>query len=112
MDHKPAVTINIAMENGVDEKYIHWIQYGLEEESIPYKIMSSDLKDARELSNFAANNSKLGIGIGIDCRGYSCLTSDNFRMGDYLFYAQRNDESELRKLGANSARLLKRYPFK
>lgn len=112
MKDKETVTINIAMEDGVNKKYIDWIQFGLEEESIPFQIISSDLKNAKKLAEFAAQSSKLGIGIGIDKEGYSCLTSDNFKKGDCLFYDTRSSESELRILGANGARLLKRYPFK
>ena len=109
--NEDVTAIFIAYEDGVSDEEIGQIQFGLEEESIPYAIVESTLVDARELADYAAGISRLGIGIGIDKSGYSCVTSDNFEEKSGIFYSRKSKEA-LRDLGSNGARLLKGIPFK
>lgn len=112
MKAKENIAIFIAAEEGVDPKYVDWVQYGLEEESIPYLRLDAQEENPKILANIAKKSSKLGIGIGLNREGLSCLTSDHFKEGDVLFLGQRKEEKEFRDLGVNGARLLKGSPFK
>lgn len=112
MKAKENIAIIIAAQEGVERKYLDWVQYGLEEESIPYERMDAQEEDPKALADLAQKISKLGIGIGINRQGFSCLSSTNFKEGDVLFLEQRQEEKQFRDLGVNGARLLKGSPFK
>lgn len=112
MKDKDQVCIVIGAQEGVDSKYVDWIQYGLEEESIPYQRVYLQEDNAKTLANLAKQSSKLGIGIGVNKEGASCLTSSNFKEGVVLFLENRAEEKQFRDLGVNGARLLKGSPFK
>lgn len=108
------VAIVIAYEpEKVNKSLLTQLHYGIEEEGIPYLMMSFDEKDGIKLSERGAEASKLGVGIGIDGKGYGCLSHTNFRAGDVLFHQNLNDDAEAaRILGTNAARLIKGIPFK
>lgn len=112
MKEKEEIAIFIGAQKGVKTSQVDWIQYGLEEESIPYGRISLEEEDPKRLAILAQKASKLGIGIGINRHGVSCLSSDRFKEGEVLFLEERQGEEEFRTLGVNGARLLKGSPFK
>ncbi len=94
------------------EEYIREIEYGIEEEGIPWIAKESDIDGHRELSIEAANSSKLNVGIGIDSSGNACIRHKNFREDQFLFEQNIFDDgTDLRDIGINSARLIKGIPF-
>lgn len=112
MKAREDIAIFIAAQEGVDKFYIDWVQFGLEEESIPYERMDVQEEDPKVLADLAQKKSRLGIGIGVNQAGFSCLSSSDFKEGDVLFLEQRDQEKQFRNLGVNGARLLKGSPFK
>lgn len=105
------VAIYIASNENIDNKYIEFICNGLEEESIPFKIVKENFSNSKELAEYAYKQSKLDIGIGVDSDGFSCIASGKYLGEKSLFYKKRNSEKEFKILGINSARLLKGIPF-
>ncbi|GAA0076054.1 glycerol dehydratase reactivase beta/small subunit family protein [Clostridium sp. CTA-5] len=90
------------------------ILWGLEEEGIPCKVLSKeDSLGAEELSHMAAQDSKLGVGIGIDKSRKVTLTLNKLKKDEPLFTVSLDDEVKvLRALGANAGRLVKGIAFK
>jgi hypothetical protein len=85
---------------------------GLEEEGIPSTLQQKQENiSALELGYLAAQDSNLGVGIGIDGEAiilhYVKLDKDH-----PLFQISQNDTANQRILGANAARLIKGIPFK
>lgn len=90
------------------------ILWGIEEEGIPCKILSSEESlCSEELSYMAACKSRLAVGIGIDHTEKVTLTFNKLKKEKPLFTASLKDKSNtLRDLGANAGRLVKGIAFK
>lgn len=91
------------------------IGYGIEEEGIPFSLISPDeLSDPVSLAHVAANQSQLLVGIACDGRDavlhYRNLPLEKFiyRIKDYSAIP----DHVLRLFGSNAARLVKGVPFK
>ena len=94
------------------DKYIREIEYGIEEEGIPYNSSVSETLGYKALSMEAALASKLNVGIGIDRDGNACIKHRNFKEDQILFKVNIFDNDvNLRDIGINSARLIKGIPF-
>lgn len=92
---------------------INEILWGIEEEGIPYIIENVEDDQYKNLAHLASLVSKLGVGVGIDKDKNIALTFNKLSTEKYLFCAKLEDSKDkLRKLGANSARLVKNMPFK
>ena len=93
-----------------DEDFLREICAGIEEEGVLYEIHSRDA-DMYELAFEAAKDSMLGSGIGIAERRIAMQMAklpkgkNVFELNDPRFWQCRN-------LGANSARAVKKMPFK
>lgn len=93
-----------------DEDFLREICVGIEEEGVLYEIHSRDA-DMDELAFEAAKDSMLGSGIGIAERRIAMQMAklpkgkNVFELNDPRFWQCRN-------LGANSARAVKKMPFK
>lgn len=91
---------------------INQILHGIEEEGLPYSVEESDEINSVELAFRGAELSHLGVGIGITndevVLHFIKLKEDQplFKIPAY------SDESTLRAIGSNAARLVKRMPFK
>jgi hypothetical protein len=111
-NQQPAIHIYYS-SLGITPSLFQQILFGMEEESVPYLIQESEEKSALMLSYLAAEDSSLGVGIGIGEDGTVILHYKKLAQDEPLFkiHLQR-DMKKLRKLGANGARLVKGIPFK
>lgn len=87
------------------------ILWGIEEEEIPFILTPMEENSAEVLGSNASKNSKLGVGIGISEKEVT-LYQEKLEMDKPLFrYSVDSNESILRALGVNGARLIKGNPF-
>lgn len=87
--------------------------WGIEEEGIPYDIKAIEEDDFIKLAYLASQKSKLSVGLGIDSFDNISLTYNKLSCKEYLYKMTLKDSDEkLRNMGANSARLVKKIPFK
>lgn len=109
---KDRVGIEIFYNSAVDIKgKLSNIFWGIEEEEIPFILTPMGEDDAEFLGSNASKNSKLGVGIGISKKEVT-LYQEKLEMDKPLFrYNIDSDESILRALGVNGARLIKGNPF-
>ena len=85
---------------------------GIEEEGVPWELDSIVGKDAASMAYIASNDSRLGVGLGVDANALA-LHFDKLEEGRPLFLVPSGaSDEQLRCLGANAARLVKRLPFK
>ena len=86
---------------------------GVEEESIPYEVLTHTAGDAVSLAYAGAEKSVLEVGIGIDDQS---LLAVHYRKLPALrpLYSMdySKDFREIRTVCANAARLVKNTPFK
>ncbi|MEW9123335.1 MAG: glycerol dehydratase reactivase beta/small subunit family protein [Thermotaleaceae bacterium] len=109
---KPHIRVYFHDES-VDITKIYPITWGIEEEGIPYETIGSKEEKALELGYLGAEESNLGVGIGIGKDGFIVLHYHKLKKNQPLFTIKlRNEDEILRKLGANAARLVKGIPFK
>ncbi len=84
---------------------------GIEEEGVFYEITDRPGVDLKALTWSAANDSMLGSGIGIKGDSAAFMIR-GLQPGQYIDYYAYPSEEESRRLGANSARAIKKQPFK
>ncbi|AJA48347.1 hypothetical protein CPAST_c22770 [Clostridium pasteurianum DSM 525 = ATCC 6013] len=107
-------TINVYFNPNIKDKNIlNNILLGMEEESIPYKIEENSEKDSVKLGYIAAKNSKLEVGIGIGTDNIIVIHYSKLTLNNPLFKVKITDtKKNIRFIGANAARLVKKNPFK
>ena len=109
---RPMVLIYAAQP--VSEKDLAPILWGLEEEGIPGKIRGFSVTPVEALAEQAAEDSPLAVGIGINVMdGVAMLHHQDLRTHGPLFRLKdrKFETRELRRLGVNAARLVKRMPL-
>jgi hypothetical protein len=85
---------------------------GIEEESVPFNILTSDSDNADVLAYEGAMLSVLGVGIGLDSRGNISVHSKGLPQGKPLFKTNYYvEQDKLRATCSNAARLVKGVPF-
>ena len=84
---------------------------GMEEEGVFYEISEQSENNVDELAWHAANDSMLGSGIGLS-GSKAALQMRGVEKGRNIECYDRPDKTACRKLGANSARAIKKQPFK
>ena len=109
---KEEMGINIFYSSKIDiNGKLSNILWGIEEEEIPYILIQSEDIDAKKMGSIASKSSKLGVGIGIGEKEVT-LYQEKLEMDKPLFrYDLDSDESILRAVGVNGARLIKGNPF-
>ncbi|VBB05300.1 diol/glycerol dehydratase/dehydratase reactivating factor [Lucifera butyrica] len=108
---KPCVMIYIEQQAGQEEK-VREIEAGLEEEGIPYLLVTGCGSHAAELAYQGAAASPLGVGIGIH-RESLCIHYHRLPPEEPLFRLDGSARPEdWRRVGYNAARLVKGTPFK
>lgn len=109
---RPAINIYYSSQIK-DKSSYNQLLWGIEEEGLPYNIQSKPLENSIELGYSAAEDSKLNVGIGIGKDGNIIVHYQKLNKEKPLFNLNIKDEHHnLRKLGANAARLIKGIPFK
>jgi len=84
---------------------------GIEEEGVFYEIFESETADLDTLAFDAAADSMLGAGIGI-CGNRAALQMKGIAKGKNVESYHMPTPAECRRLGANSARAIKKMPLK
>lgn len=123
---RPAIYI---YTNNINNKFLKEILAGIEEEGVLYHIVEIlcnftegfSYNNSKDLAYDAAQNSTLGVGIGI-IETTAILQLEKLPLENPLFEinfesdfktnAKSNSELELRTLGTNAARAVKRQAFK
>lgn len=102
----------------VDNKQLHQMLWGIEEEGIPFKTTEKQITDIRKEAHNAASLSPLAVGIACTHQEIVVhsrnLTPDNplFQVSLQTLGDQGDLYNQLRNLGCNAARLVKGLPFK
>lgn len=105
--NKPAVLL-YCHEPDVD--YLKEICAGIEEEGVLFQILNKE-DDMDSLAYQAAKDSMLGVGIGIAGRRIA-MQMNHVPKGKNIFELHAPAFWQCRNLGANSARAIKKMPFK
>lgn len=93
-----------------DEDYLREVCAGIEEEGVLYQILFRE-GELDDLAFEAAADSMLGSGIGI-CRKRLAMQMQHVPKGKNVFELNTPAFAQCRSLGANSARAIKKMPFK
>ena len=104
---KPSIMI---YTNHADEDYLREVCAGIEEEGVLYRITELD-DGLDELAYEAAKASMLGSGIGIEGRRLAMQMAGLPKRRN-VFELDAPRFWQCRSLGANSARAVKRQPFR
>lgn len=107
IDKKPSVYIY--MKNPYPG-FLEEICAGIEEEGLLYTVLEQE-GTLDSLAFHAANDSPLGVGIGLLGKGVALKVRLQAE-GDNLFFYREADKEQCRMLGANSARVIKKVPFR
>ena len=108
---RPTIKVFIKPDHGRLET-LRQLMYGIEEEGIPYEVTESDFRNAVSLAWEASQQSRLGVGLGLD-RDTLVLQFSKLKEHEPLFQiSARSPEADVRAMGANAARLVKKLPFK
>lgn len=84
---------------------------GIEEEGVLYEVVPQTESDAVHLADKAAEESILGSGIGLSGTS-AVLQLRGCPAGSPVFWIKQADAAACRALGADSARAIKKLPFK
>lgn len=105
-----APAIVICLPEGFDDSVLHDILCGVEEESVPCRVLYS-VGGAAELAYRAAEQSPLEVGIGIDARELA-VHCRSLPPGSPLFRLDwHTQRAGVRSACSNAARLVKGIPF-
>ncbi len=105
--NRPAIIIYV---HEPDEALLHEVCAGIEEEGVLYQVQPHE-GDLDTLAFDAANESMLGSGIGIAGTRLA-MQMQRLPEGQNVFELNRPFFWQCRNLGANSARAIKKLPFK
>lgn len=105
--NRPAIIIYCS---GADDDYLREICAGIEEEGVLYQIVERT-GDLNTLAFEAAQESMLGSGIGIAGKRIA-MQMQRIPKGRNVFELHAPTFAQCRFLGANSARAIKKQPFK
>lgn len=98
----------------VSERSMNPVLWGLEEEGIPVRVQEFSAGSADDLARQAAQGSPLDVGIGLDGTGRKAILLHRDLLKEKPFLLLQDDDFtpvELRRLGTNAARLVKRQPL-
>lgn len=106
--NRPSIYIYV---NRPNQTVLREICSGIEEEGVFYEITERQEQDLNQLAWKAANDSMLGSGIGVKEDSAAFLIRGLQEGKNIEYYAYPSDE-ESRRMGANSARAIKKQAFK
>lgn len=107
---KPA--IRLLSSSDAPAEALRQLQYGMEEEGIPWESGIGAGADALSLAWEAAQASRLEVGLGLDAQSLVLHFSKLTRNEPLFHISARSDAGAVRALGANAARLVKKLPLK
>ena len=107
----PSIRIYVSKEQAKG-RILFDVTCGVEEESIPYEVVFTDLGEAVSMAYQAAKESVLQVGIGIDQSNMVAVHFQKLPEGEPLFLVNGSrDKGEVRSISSNAARLVKGTPF-
>lgn len=106
---KPSV--HILMSPDAPQSALRQLTYGMEEEGIPWEEATKGGMDALDLAWEAAQASRLEVGLGLD-RQFVVLHYSKLSQDRPLYRVPARQSDQVRILGANAARLVKKLPLK
>ena len=106
--NRPSIYIYV---NRPDESLLREIYSGIEEEGVFYEISERNESELNKLAYDAANESMLGSGIGILGNNVA-FQIRGVRYGKNVEEYKNPTNAQARKIGANSARAIKKQAFK
>ena len=108
---RPTIKVFVKADHGRKET-LRQLVFGIEEEGIPCEVSVEDYPNAVSLAYQASLVSKLSVGLGLD-RDTLVLQFSKLKESEPLFQiSARSPEWDVRAMGANAARLVKKLPFK
>ena len=96
--------------DNADEDYLRELCAGIEEEGVLYQVIPAQ-GELDTLAHRAAEESMLGSGIGL-CGVDAAMQMRGLKKGQNAESYHMPTYEQCRKLGANSARAIKKLPFK
>jgi len=105
---RPSIFIYTNTPNG---EYLKEICAGIEEEGVFFEVFEKETSDLDTLAFDAAGDSMMGSGIGI-CGHHVALQMKGISKGKNIEIYHMPTPAECRKIGANSARVIKKMPLK
>lgn len=108
MIKKPSIFIYVYQADSI---ILHEICAGIEEEGVFFEIIDKEENLLESLAWQAANDSMLGSGIGVSGNSIA-MQMRGIENGRSVESYQNPDKTQCRKLGANSARAIKKLAFK
>lgn len=112
-EHQERPSIKIFIRPGHNrEQVLQALCLGIEEEAIPFEAAEVSGQDAAALAWQASHASRLEVGLGLD-HDRLVLHYAKLREDQPLFsIPARAPDYDIRAIGANAARLVKRLPLK
>lgn len=105
--------IHVGLTDGLDGRFYHWVAVGAEEEGVPCRKDLTTGTDPVAVAYSAAQNSRLGVGIGA---GSSLVVLHESHMPPdrpvLTFEVKSAPEGTCRLIGGNAARLVMRVPLR
>ncbi|GEP24227.1 glycerol dehydratase reactivase beta/small subunit family protein [Lentilactobacillus diolivorans] len=109
---RPAIFIAIPKNlNGQLPTNLSPMLNGIEEEQIPVELITLDFDTAVKRAYQASVASRLSVGISFDDQ-HIIVHYKNLPADQPLFQVAIDNPTNIRKIGANAARLVKGVPFK
>lgn len=106
--NKPSIFI---YANNPDKDSLREICAGIEEEGVFYEVFYKDYADLDTLAHTAAADSMMGSGVGI-CSNSVAMQMKGIPKGKNVQQFDIPTLADCRKLGSNSARIIKKMPLK
>ena len=103
--------VRVLMSPDASPAALRQLTYGMEEEGIPWEEDSKPGMDALNLAWEAAQASRLEVGLGLD-RQFVVLHYSKLGQDQPLYRVPARQLDQVRVLGANAARLVKKLPLK
>ncbi len=97
--------------NTPDQAVLREICAGIEEEGVLYEVLERPKQDLEQMTWHAANDSMLGSGLGVIGSSVA-FQIRGLKPGKFIDYYAYPSKEESRMLGTNSARAIKKRPFK
>lgn len=105
-------TLHLFYAPSISPEVLQQVEYGIEEEGIPCVVQEKSGLKALDLAWEAAQTSRLSVGLGLDQENLVLHFSKLPQETPLFQILARSPEWQLRALGANGARLVKKMPLK
>ena len=103
--------VRVLMSPDASPAALRQLTYGMEEEGIPWEVATSEGMDALALAWEGAQASRLEVGVGVD-RQFVVLHYNKLAQDQPLYRVPARQSDQVRILGSNAARLVKKLPLK